>query len=71
MTVWNEVMLYFLASPSTYRKILCVLNHRSERRGETLAAYYVRIYTHLIPEGVEIWEFDEQTSLATRIFPPQ
>ncbi len=29
--------------------------------GETLAAYYIRTYAHLIPPKVEIWEYDEQT----------
>lgn len=69
MTVWNEVMLYFLASPNHYRKILCVLRHHSEKRGVSLASYYVRIYKHLIPNGVEIWEFDEEAGIATQTHP--
>ena len=58
MTVWNEAMLYFLSAPSEYRKILAVLKDKLEHRGETLASYYLRTYAHLIPEFVEIWEFD-------------
>lgn len=69
ITVWNEVMLYFLVSPPFYRKILCVLNHRSERRKESLAEYYVRIYSHLIPAGVEIWEFDDVSGQGAKVFP--
>lgn len=61
LTVWNEAMYYFLAAPAGYRKILFVLRDLSEKRGETLAEYYVRTYRHLIPEDVEIWEFDELT----------
>ena len=59
LTVWNEAMYYFLVAPQGYRKILFVLRDLSERRGETLAEYYVRTYGHLIPEDVEIWEVDE------------
>ena len=61
LTVWNEAMYYFLVAPQGYRKILFVLRDVSERRRETLAEYYVRTYGHLIPEGVEIWEFDEES----------
>ena len=59
LTAWNEAMYYFLASPPGYRKIMFVLKHYSEKRDETLAEYYVRTYSHLIPADVELWEFDE------------
>ena len=52
-------MYYFLASPTGYRKIMFVLRDYNEKRNETLAEYYVRTYKHLIPENVELWEFDE------------
>ena len=58
LTVWNEAMYYFHMAPSGFRKVLFVLRDLSERRGETLAEYYVRMYRHLIPEDVEIWEYD-------------
>ncbi len=58
MTVWNEVMYYFHCAPSTYRKILFVLRDLRPSNGESLAAYYIRTYSHLIPSDVEIWEFD-------------
>ena len=59
LTVWNEAMYYFLVAPPGLRKILFVLRDMSEWRQETLAEYYIRTYRHLIPEDVEIWEFDE------------
>ncbi|MEE8471499.1 MAG: hypothetical protein V3S51_09240 [Dehalococcoidia bacterium] len=65
LSVWNEAMLYFLAAPADYRKILFVLE--SVRNGESLAHYYVRRYGHLIPEGVEIWEFSAETSTASEV----
>ena len=52
-------MYYFLVAPPGFRKILFVLRDMSEWRQETLAEYYIRTYRHLIPEDVEIWEFDE------------
>lgn len=58
MTVWNEAMFYFHLAPSHFRKVLFVLRHFSEKRGETLANYYVRNYGHLIPSGVELIEYD-------------
>ena len=52
-------MYYFLLAPGRFRKVLFVLRDFSKRRGETLAEYYVRNYAHLIPEGVEIWEYEK------------
>ncbi|CAM4138195.1 hypothetical protein AEBE7430_19265 [Aeromonas bestiarum] len=59
-------MYYFLAAPSDYRKIMFVLRDYSEKRKETLAEYYIRTYRHLIPEGVELWEYDESNMSARR-----
>jgi hypothetical protein len=53
LIVWNEAMLYFLAAPSQFRKILFVL--RSLRNGESLAEHYLKRFRHLVPDGVEIW----------------
>ena len=39
----------------------------SAKRGETLANYYVRTYFHLIPVGVEIWEYDETVKIAEKL----
>ncbi|MDZ7840864.1 MAG: hypothetical protein U5R46_08610 [Gammaproteobacteria bacterium] len=61
ITVWNEAMYYFYLAPQKFRKVLFVLRDYSKRRGESLAEYYVRNYGHLIPDGVEIQEFEEAT----------
>jgi hypothetical protein len=67
VTVWNEVMFYFMLAPSDYQKILFVLKSHSPKRKQTLAYYYMRIYEHLIPAGVEIWEYDPDTGEAELI----
>ena len=59
MTTWNEAMFYFHLAPRKYRKILFVLHDRRHGTDETLLSYYRRTYAHMIPEGVEILEFDE------------
>lgn len=59
LTVWNEAMYYFHCAPPKYRKVMLVLHDERETTGETLASYYVRTHGHLVPEDVEIWEFDE------------
>jgi len=56
LTVWNEAMLYFSLAPPQYRKLLVV--QRSLRVSLPLAEHYVKRYAHLIPAGVELWEFD-------------
>jgi hypothetical protein len=66
-TVWNESMYYFHLAPPIYRKILFVLKDHDSRRGLTLAAYYIKNYGHLIPEAVEIWEYDLADDSAEKI----
>lgn len=66
MSTWNEAMYYFNTCPSGYRKILCVL--KSEKGGQTLSEYYIKRYGHLIPEDVEIWEYDDKTDRAAKVF---
>jgi hypothetical protein len=65
MTVWNEAMYYFHVAPKEYRKIMFVLKH--DRRGESLAAYYLRTYGHLVPDDVEFWEFTEETQTGNQL----
>ena len=67
ITVWNEAMYYFHLAPSRFRKVLSVLRDLSEKRDETLAAYYVRSYGHLIPKDVEILEYDEESGEAMTV----
>ncbi len=67
LTVWNEAMYYFLASPVGFRKIMFVLRDYSEKRKETLAEYYLRTYKHLVPNDVEFWEYNEVEANAVRL----
>lgn len=67
ITVWNESMYYFYISPSGFRKIMVVRRSFSERRGVTLAGYYLRNYDHMIPPNVELWEYDEDRQTAERL----
>lgn len=62
MRSWNEAMYYFHLAPPEYRKIFFILRHFSNKRNETLGEYYIRIYGHLIPNDVEIMEYDEVNS---------
>ncbi len=65
ITVWNEAMYYFLLAPTGFRKILFVLRDFNLRRGESLAEYYVRNNSHLIPDDVEILEYDSSVRMVT------
>src|SRR5437868_4228530 len=71
MTVWNEAMYYFHLAPKGYRKILFVLHDKRKTTGETLLSYYKRTYSHLIPEGVEFFEFDEATGDILKTWPDE
>ncbi len=62
LIAWNEAMYYFAIAPHDYRKILFVLKAARASNGETLAEYYMRTHQHLIPPGVEIWEYDEEVA---------
>ncbi len=57
----NEAMLHFSVAPPAYRKILVMLRHM--RRKVSLASHYIRNQGHLIPTGVEVWEFDPETGV--------
>ena len=67
MTTWNQAMYFFHATPRDYRKILFVLRHYNPGQEQTLAEYYIKTNPHLIPDGVEIWEFDESGNTAKKI----
>jgi len=66
MTTWDQAMYYFAICPEGYRKILMVLRDFSKKRNETLCEYYIRTKKHLIPDDVEIWEFDEDRQTASK-----
>ena len=64
ITVWNESMYYFQLAPSGFHKVLFVLRDFSKKREESLTEYYVRNHSHLIPDDVEIWEYDMSNKTA-------
>ena len=68
ITVWNEAMYYFNCASKKYRKIFFVLRDERKSTGETLASYYIRNYKHLIPDGVEIWEFNDKTKRSEVVY---
>lgn len=41
---------------------------KTKNSRETLAQYYVRQNGHVIPDDVEIWEYEIVTKIASRIF---
>jgi hypothetical protein len=65
----NEAMVYFHSAPNTYRKVVFIskTERKGTRRPETFAEYYVRLYSHFIPDDVEVWEFDDPSLTARRI----
>jgi len=67
ITTWDQAMFFFYVAPSGYRKIFFVLKDYSPKKYETLAEFYIRTKSHLIPAGVEIWEFDETQKTANRL----
>lgn len=67
ITTWDQAMYLFYSAPRDYRKIFFVLKDYSLKRQETLAEYYIRTKYHLIPQDVEIWEFDENNSIAEKL----
>jgi len=63
MSVWNEAMYYFLLATKNpyfrdFKKILIVLKAFKDDDNETLASYYIKRFSFLIPREVEIWEYD-------------
>ncbi len=68
LTVWNEAMFYFPSGSSYFRKILFVLkDHHSKRLVSRLENIIYNYHGHLGPDGVEIWEWNEETKFAERI----
>lgn len=67
ITVWNEAMYYFHLAPADYRKVMFVLRHECGRRGITLASYYLKNYSHLVPDDVEFWEYNEELGVAALV----
>ena len=66
-SVWNEAMYHFSLAPGRFRKILYVL--RTTRGEETLAHHYIRRFEHMVPPGVEIWEYNPVSKLSICTYP--
>jgi hypothetical protein len=46
---------------------LFVLKDQRRGTGESLTAYYLRTYGHLVPSDIEFWEYDESMGTAIRV----
>ncbi|HMQ94241.1 hypothetical protein [Amaricoccus sp.] len=57
---WAEAMFYFHLTPN-YRRIFFVQRSLKPKTGESLLAYFLRTRPHLVPPGVEFWEYDFAT----------
>jgi hypothetical protein len=66
LAIWNESVLYFAAAPPHYRRILCV--RRSVLGGWSLTDEYLNRYKHLVPRGVELWEYDPRRKRGRRVY---
>ena len=65
MSVWNEAMYYFYLAPAEYRKILFVKYAVHDKI--SLGEYYLKRYSHLVPNKVEIWEYNLQQKIAWKL----
>jgi len=49
-------------SPSNFEKIFFILRDYSKKKKETLGAYYLRRYSHLVPLDVKFYEYNEKNN---------
>lgn len=61
LTTWDQAMYFMHLAPISYRKIFACLRNERPYKSESLAEYYVRLKSHLVPSDVEIWEFCEKS----------
>ncbi len=66
LTIWNEAMYFFALAPRKYRKIFAAV--KDMRADLTLSQQYLRLFKHLVPPAVEIWEFDTARRTAACVF---
>ena len=59
----NETMIYFATVPKEYQKLFFFseTEKRVGRISETLGEHYVRVYSHFIPDDVEIYELGSES----------
>ena len=64
-------MMYLYTAPEFCRKMVFIseTSKKGERNPETFAEYYVRLHGHMIPDDVEVWEFNSDALKAKRITP--
>ena len=62
--IWICAMYYFHMTSSFYRKIFIVQKSLRKRNGESLLRYFIRIHRNLIPNDVELREFDVEKNTA-------
>ena len=62
MSTLNEAVLYMRSLPEGTRKILSMKRDVRTSNSETLAAYYCRIYGHLL-EDINVWEIDNDGNI--------
>jgi hypothetical protein len=64
----NEAMLYLYTAPTHFKKKVFIkqTSKKGKRQPETFVEYYVRLYKHFIPDGVEVWEFNDDTQNAEK-----
>lgn len=67
MTGINACMYLFLLAGPGYRKVMFMLRDYDEDKNRTIAEYYIDTYMHLIPEDVEIWEYDPETEVSIKL----
>lgn len=67
MTVWNEAMHYFHLAPQDFQKILFVLHDKRNQQGESLLSYYRRTHFHMVPDGVEFFQWDSATGAIIKV----
>lgn len=60
MGTMNEAAFYLSLLPPSFKKLIVMLDCKSEKRSETLAQYYLRTYRHLLGDIV-VAEFDPKT----------
>lgn len=67
LTTWDSEMFKFYIAPKEYRKLFVVLKSFSPYRKKTLLEYYIEKHKHLIPDDVELYEFDMENKTMNKI----
>ena len=67
----NEALLFFLAAPESFQKILFLseTDKMGKRNLETLGERYVRTYEHLFPDGLKIFELSIESLFVRQLWP--